>query len=72
MNPSREYIKKLPIEERRSLAESVGVTWQFIYQIGAGIRDPHRKLALRLEIATEGKIKESDFDQEVKDEILFM
>ncbi len=69
MNPSREYIKQLAISERQRLAEQLGVTPDFLYQIGAGFRNPGRELALKLELLTDGAFKESDFDEEIRAKI---
>ena len=65
-NPSREYIKNLSMQQRRTLAERIGISWEYLYQIGAGIKTPHRNLAILMEDKTVGRIRESDFDYEIK------
>lgn len=67
MNPSREYLKNLPLPEKEKLAALVQTKAIYLYQIGISFRSPSKKLQFMLESATKGKIKASDFDEEIKE-----
>jgi len=66
MSKSRDYIKRLTKEERAELAGKVDSTLEYLYQIGARFRTPSRRLALKLERETKGRVKAVDFDNELK------
>ena len=69
-NKSREYLASMSIPDREELAQTLGVNPLYIYQIGAGIRSPGRSLAIRMEMLLNGKVKELDFDNEIKADLL--
>lgn len=65
-NPSREYLASLSIAERKKLASKFNIRQEFLYQVGRGDKSLGRALALKMEILTKGKVKESDFDTEIR------
>ena len=69
LNPSREYLKTLTVAARIKLAESVNAKQRYLDQVGKSLRTPSRDLAVRLELATNGAIKDSDFTDEIRRQI---
>jgi DNA-binding XRE family transcriptional regulator len=65
-NASRKYLRSLNAEDRKKLADIIGISQEYLFMIGAGNRTPSRKIAAKLEIETKGQIKAVDFDREVK------
>jgi hypothetical protein len=69
LSKSRKYLQQLPKEQRIALAAQVGTSPAYLYQLGAGIRNPSRRLALKLEQASERKIKANEFDDLLLDKV---
>ncbi|MBF0345598.1 MAG: hypothetical protein HQL06_15390 [Nitrospirae bacterium] len=70
MNESRIFLRGLNKSARLQLAQDVEINERHLYQIGAGLKYPSRVLALKLEIATDGKVKDSDFSEELRSKLL--
>lgn len=76
VNKSRAYLRNLTIEERKKLASKISPSsksfHQYLYQIGVNWRGrtPSRDLAAKLQKATNGKIKATDFEREALNKIV--
>lgn len=68
-NPSRQYLRQIRNRGRRSLAELVGTCTEYLFMISQGKRTPSRKMAIMLELKTDGKIRAKDFDDEVRSNV---
>jgi hypothetical protein len=63
-NISREHIKSLTKAQRVAIADAVGTTEQYLYQIGKGERTPSRKLLYAIQKETKGRVRAEDFVNE--------
>ena len=69
MNPSREYLREIKTKGRMVIAGMVGVREEYLLMIAQGKRTPSRKMAIMLELKTDGKIRAKDFDDEVRSNV---
>ncbi|KJU85381.1 hypothetical protein MBAV_002430 [Candidatus Magnetobacterium bavaricum] len=69
MNNSRIYLSTLNYAEKSVIAQQAGITPEALITFAKGYRTPSRVTAIKLEKATKGKIKESDFTEEIKNRI---
>ncbi|MBF0609425.1 MAG: hypothetical protein SFH39_12215 [Candidatus Magnetobacterium sp. LHC-1] len=71
-NKSRGFLGQLSLRERICLANAVDVSDTFLFMVAQGVRTPSRETAVKLELATDGKVKDSDFAEEVKRKLLML
>lgn len=63
-NPSRKHLREIGLQKRTLLAELCGCSINTLNSIAWYGRDPSRKLAAKMELATDGKIRAFDFERD--------
>jgi len=57
----KEYFNSLSADEKSMLAIKLDTSKQYLYQLANGHRNPGNKILKKIEKATRGKLKVSDF-----------
>lgn len=52
----KDFLKKSSAIEKKELAEKAGISYAYLYQLASGYRGVTKKMAIKLEQASGGKI----------------